>query len=217
MQNLRNKKRLVSLAVVFALVFLAGAAFALADGTLEISGNVSVAGQGYVRWYADDADGTRLEFAVADSGNDALVGHEFWLGTNWSTGLSRQVLMWNIEFGEPGSVALTAVAINDSGIDAEITAMRVSWMDNSGNTINSNDFTDFGLTVDFLGSDAVFLTSVMDADGGLSEELLVEVFWDGTVPPNFVGSFNGGLTTELEDVLLGGAGTLMIEFDYAPL
>jgi hypothetical protein len=203
MQNLRNKKRLVSLAVVFALVFMVGAAFAF-SGAILVQGNVQVAGQGYVRWCtANTSLGSTF-------GN---VGHDYFVGWG-STGLTNQVIVWDIQFGEAGFATLSAAARNDSGANAQITSMNVSWQDNMGNVMNP---ADFGLTVDFSGTNTAFSNATIGADGGISPILEIEVEWDGSTPANFTGSNDGWLLPDPTGILLGFAGNLVIEFEYAPI
>jgi hypothetical protein len=204
MKNLRNKKRLVSLAVVFALVFMVGAAFAF-SGAILVQGNVQVAGQGYVRWCENATWATGF-------GN---VDSNFQFDPSWVTGQANKVIAWDIEFGEAGFVTLTTAARNDSGMDYAITGINVSWWSPYGWS-NSNDLSELGLTVDFGGSDTAFVGATLDADGGLSPLLTIEVEWDGTVPPGFINATPPQLIGT-NGVFLGEAGTLTIEFEYAPI
>jgi len=208
MRNLRNKKRLTSLAVVFALVFMTGAAFALSPGSLDIVGTVNITAPEdmYVVWETaetDDTGGPAQPFVSSwgvDRSEATIVG---------TRGRTDQRIEWDIVFMAPNegwdgavgeaSVQLTATATNNSPFqDANITAATVTW---------SVPAADFGLDIDVDYDDFIgFL-----AAGDTTDELFVEVTWDGTVP---IGFFDDDDIDPEDEVF---ATTLTITFAYDPV
>jgi len=205
MQKLRNKKRLTALVVVFALVFMTGAAFAFAPGSLDIVGTVNITAPDelYVVWETADT-GTSL-------GPAQPFGFSWGVDSSVATiedarGRTDQRIEWDIVFMAPNDgwdvavgeavAALTATATNNSLTqDAIISGATVSWSVPAAN---------FGLSVDV--DDAAFIGLLVA--GATSADLEIEVEWDGTFPAGF---FDG--ETPGDEVF---ATTLTITFDYDP-
>ena len=85
MRRLRNKKRLSILATLFLLVFVAGSAYALMAGELEIGATITVAApssaEGSVVWYS-------------------AVPYSISAGTQSVTGVGTETLAWTVDFDD---------------------------------------------------------------------------------------------------------------------
>ena len=174
MRNLKNKKRLISLVAVFALVFAIGAAFALDSNTLDIRGAVSIAAP------EPDRENVIWSNAVAITP----------LGTGFNVVQSAEIIdvdggeknriEWTISFpGGEGFAALTATATNDGLVAADIVEVTADWEYDE----SEFDIDDFGFTIDYSGTLALF--SATPLAPGASRQLTVEIDWSGDIPDGF--------------------------------
>lgn len=208
MKNSKNKKRLSYTIVAFLFTFLVGAAFAFADGVLDIHGTLRLtAPTDYVFWYA------------VNYGEDFLAPLGFSFSATQSASIvdrpgpgtldrTNQRISWNMDFrftpgmGDEFVAQITATARNASMHPAFIDGFTYEWdyiwdYDTHGFT-----FADFGFEV--------FINPLLD---NLSNQVLqpftnntvvVEVQWDGTIPVGFETDLN---IYEL-------VANLTVEFDY---
>jgi len=224
MQRMRNKKRLTGLVIAFLLVFVTGSAFALVPGHLDILGNVNLQAPGYVRWHSVAGTVSQNPDApvvpaglpigamqVAEIVDRALPGPN----------TTDQRIAWDMYFADIGHIPLvtshrarlTATAINDSNMPAEIFAASYHWEDAAGVTIpTAQIIADFGLTVDI---DEINFSGTANAlaPGGISDDLIVTVNWSGITPNNF----GPGTVNPVTGRPHAFAARLVITFDYAPL
>jgi len=194
MQKLKGKKRLSILSIVFALVFMVGAAFALTPGTLDIMGTVNLDAELYVVWYNVDPEPIP-PIAAAAFITDGSSHHTI---LEDARGRTDQRIIWNVFFVEPEDgefmATLTATAMNNSTMDAVITQAVANW-DNPALA------AEWGLDL-FVVSTA-FVGTLLAGDE--SPALSVTVDWDGTFPATFTPG-----TDELPTF------PLAIEFSYGP-
>ena len=190
---------MITLAIVFALVFVVGSAFALTQGELDMVSTVNIAAPDdlYVVWNNVVAPPVPFGFVVGATQTATIEN---------ARGRTAQRIVWTINFNQfdpltEAVAAITATAVNNSTQTAVITGGTAAWTDAAGAALNP---ADFGLTVDIIGL-AAFSGTL--APSAVSAPLTVEVEWDGTVPTGF---------TVPDGQTHGFAATLTIEFDYAP-
>ena len=211
MRKLKNKKRIATTVIAFALIFMVGTAFALQPGTLDIAGRVYVAAPGEVIWYSAIADYCDWH----DWDNDFIVPFGGAIDTYQSANISDdgKTIYWSMalidyEPFDDAFAALTARAVNRSTANAAITGGSIVWqiVDGDGTLISASALeaaTEFGLTATINSS--AFLNSSLAPDA-ITGGLIVNVYWDGTVPDGFTVSAGQDF---------GLAATLAITFDYA--
>jgi len=204
MQKLKSRKRLTSLVLAFMLVFIVGAAFAFAPGTLDIEGRMHMATD-YVVW--NDVSETMvapLGFPVGATQNATIVNNR---------NRTDQTIEWTVFFTEAGSATLTATAYNNSNLPVELDFVDAEWSFEGGFTA-----ADFGLTETV--DDTLFLLMPLGPAGSATAEsmpLMVTVDWDGNFPdlddadPDLLEETGPTLNTYLF------AATLTVTFGYAPL
>jgi hypothetical protein len=202
MHRIRNRKRLVNLAVAFMLVFVVGAAFALTPGALDIRGNVNVAAPDdlYVVWMQPFAP------SWIDVGT---VNHSVTLADG-ADGRSDQVALWTINFATAGTAVLDITAFNNAAVPAIIAGGAITWLDADGDPITGGELTalltSFGLSASFIdGSDDDFRGTL--PAGVESAPLGVQVVWEGDTPAGFTAAAGSDY---------GFAATLAITFTYGP-
>ena len=113
MQKLKNKKRLTTAAIIFALTFLVGAAFAATPGALQTTGTVGLSDPNlHIIW----ASATPVANLTVAEVNSAVrtAATAFGAGTNQpaSNHLANQRINWFIGFVDEGTVTLDAVIEN---------------------------------------------------------------------------------------------------------
>jgi hypothetical protein len=233
MQKLRNKKRLTVLALAFMLTFVVGAAFAFADGVLDIRGTVSVTAidELYVTWYSVDYGEGEITI------NDTAVSAGVTIGAGASAtfadssrlndGRTNQRIVWSIDFcledfldplGAAGfsMASLTATAMNHATMPAEIALVEFSgrdydWrmLDGDGEEVSAVALAaELGLTVTVNSDNFEGVLGV--APTNRSDALQVIVNWDPLpIEPG----------TALYEAEPGDVFTLflVIEFDYFPV
>lgn len=200
MQQLKNKKRLTALVLVFMLVFVVGAAFAFAPGVLDIDGRVHLASD-YVVWY--DVSSTMptpmgYPFGATQSAD---------ITTRLLDSRTDQRIVWRVYFSEAGTAMLTATAFNNSNITVGIEGASYSWVFEGGFTA-----ADFGLSVNV--NDILFAGALP----ALTESMPVgvTVTWTGLMPDLYDTDLDEVVGSVTGDTYLFAA-TLTVEFDYAPL
>ena len=166
MNNLRNRRRMRMAALLFALMFLVGAAFAFTPGTLTINGNVNIISTtNYVRWESATVSGSSLATNAAISTAN-IVG---------ARGRTAQHIEWEVTFETPGYVILNVSAFNDHNVFLANLGTPVVTFDNVAATAH-------GLSVlhDFTSLTAGTLLPLSESAPGW-----IGVWWDGTLPPGF--------------------------------
>ena len=193
MKIMRNRNKLVNkLVIAFAVIFLAGAAFAFAPGILDVTGTVNIAIPDYVTW-TDVEAGPGFQLMPPPPGWEYGATHEAQIVD--ARDRTNQRIEWTINFSDPGFADITATATNESALNsAVITDLTFGWDD-------EDIADDFGLTVDVLTSSFVGLTLLPEATASVT----MSVEWDGTIPLGFEGS----ATEEYTFI-----NTFFIEFDY---
>lgn len=116
MQNLRNRKRLMGVTIAFLLTFVIGAAFAFPPGHIDIIGGIAT-GRMCVIW--EDATTTQSAAGVASTNVARITDHAI-------NGDDHRI-EWAIGFAEPGTVTLTANAINDGIVDVNLGTPTIAW------------------------------------------------------------------------------------------
>ena len=207
MNKIRNKKRLGALTLALLLVFLVGGAFALLDGTLDITGSVNIAAppQLYVIW--SDVEGDYMipwtvtpAFTAGATQRARIVD---------ARGRTNQRIEWSVYFSGDdmflgaGVVTLTATAQNVGLIPALIDDFDITF-----NAVGGFTLADFGLDFQSIGADSIanFVSSTPLAPGA-SRDVQISILWDGTIPTGFAATTSTGYQL---------AATLVIEFDYIP-
>ena len=173
MNKLKNRKRLSLIALAFLLVFLSGAAFAFAPGTLTIGGLVNFS-YDYVVW--ETAEPGELTPGVARSAASILD----------MRGREAQHISWEIDFEGSGTTTLVATPFNRSA-----TAAR---LDEGDVHVASIPFGTMGLedpNATWTAEDFGLVVTVYD-DGGQvippnspGEPVTVVVTWAGVAPEGF--------------------------------
>ena len=166
MNNLRNMRRMRMAAILLALVFLAGAAFAFTPGTLTINGRVNIVqAASYVRW--TNVTPSSL-WVSGGTGNISVYG---------ARGRTDQVLSFEVTFHAPGSgwVQLEAFAFNDSPTLAASLAAPVVTYDAAAAAAH-------GITV---MPDFWWMTWGNIPPMSLSNPGWIFISWDGTLPAGF--------------------------------
>ena len=149
------------LAIIFALLFITGSAFAI-SGALEVWGTVALAEPLRLEWVPGEyADGVGWEGTHAPT-NDEVTTSIVVVEDGEAT------LSWYIGFLSEGEITLTAYVENTGNIDAEITGFDV--------------FSDVislpGIIVSY--DDTGFLNAILDP--GDRAYIAITVEWDGEWP-----------------------------------
>ncbi|MCL2610876.1 MAG: hypothetical protein FWE02_04265 [Defluviitaleaceae bacterium] len=203
MQNLKNKKRVTSLAVAFMLIFLTGTAFAVAQGTLDIVGTVNVGPIDLLVTWDED-------YLAFEEGFTTQV-----VSIVDVNGRPRQRIEWTVNFGESatnaGSLSQPFNIDFDDLEDMDHYAVLMIGAQNESTT----DVLITGATIDWQSSSLTPAALGLDAD-----------FVEGSLA-NFVGPLSAGASTSLLNVAITwdpatmtqvGEGpfqaTFIIEFDY---
>ena len=169
MKNMRNRKRMTGVVALFMLIFLVGAAFAAAPGTLDISGLVGVSDpELLVEWTAATPTANT---AVATT-NAARITEGASL---MSIAEPRHSIEWAVGFINTGTVTLTATATNLGNRVAVVNAPSTTWLGIGPSGVTP---TITGVTVDGTAVTFPFTLPVGDA-----AVMTVTLSWDGTVAP----------------------------------
>jgi len=190
MINLKRRKRLTTIVIVFMITFLTGTAFALETGVLEIDGavivNVAAPDELYVIWSAAET-GAPLAGSLDSTSSASIVN----VG-----GRTAQRIVWDIEFDVAPTngtsfAILTATATNNATLPASVTMEQPIWSD----ALLANEL---GLDV-FILQSATFGTLMP----GASATVIIEVEWNGNT---------------LSTMPVGGhVLSLSIDFAYVPV
>lgn len=206
MKNSKSKKRLLYLNVLFLLTFLAGAAFALANGTLDIIGSVNIAAPiDYVRWVEVEV-GEDLAAITGVSFNARQEAFIYEEGLAVIDSRTNQRIIWDIYFNTNYNWApvfeaeILATARNESTLYYAIIDPSSLSLDAS--LINYG----FHITI----NEDVFSTDIPDRNNPIAPlgiaEVIINVAWDGTQPE--AGTF----PIDSDGYML--IGSFVIEFDY---
>ncbi|MCL2223525.1 MAG: hypothetical protein FWB96_01000 [Defluviitaleaceae bacterium] len=153
MINAKKQKRLTLVSILSVCILLAGSAFALTPGTLEIFGMIGVGDATLnVVWQSAATSGTG-----SVSVNDATIVDSLF-------GDANHGIDWAIAFASEGSATLTATARNTGTTPANITAADYFWLDND-------------TSLDVSINDTAFVGVL--APGATSGNLVVTVTWFG--------------------------------------
>ena len=172
MTNQKRRKRITVLALVFLLMFLAGAAFAFSPGQLTIGGTVNL-DPNYVVWHTATISTTSPSGLAVSPIVQAAVIED-------ARGRDDQHISWEINFGGPGIARLDVAALNEHETLPAAVVLSVSLPGEVTSTVLNS--SEFGLTV---GGNFDQMLPEIIAPGAVGLERFVTVEWDGTIPPGF--------------------------------
>jgi len=177
MSKLKQRKRLTTLAIMFLLVFLTGAAFAFTPGMLDIVGRVGITEGDYVVWSGAVA-------TVPDGQDASLIEVNTATIVDETRGRTFQRIHWDVVFNAEAQAILQATLTNEGVANAYISGVRFA----AGKAqfpvvpfgdVTAHNFYDLlnHLTNDPVGdSDALGAT---EAEVTIHPQLLNEVFTIG--------------------------------------
>jgi len=171
MQNLKNKKRLTILTIAFLLTFLVGAAFAFPPGNLEIEGWIGI-GQDEMCVIWATAATSQSAAGVATTNVTRITSMSLGGGV-FNPG---HRIEWAIGFVNPGTVTLTATAINDGTVPVMIQAPVFNW----------GPFGDEGLT--YTMDSTAFVGGPL-APGATTGDLIINI----TMPTGWINPLGAGI------------------------